>query len=49
MSILSKAICEKWLEDVRYYNEKAQAIYDKCVDELMKESEEANRNALSRI
>ncbi|KRX00539.1 hypothetical protein PPERSA_04560 [Pseudocohnilembus persalinus] len=48
MRYLSKAIVDKWIEDVKAYNDKAQQVYDDCFNELMKESERSNMHCMER-
>lgn len=48
ISALTKAVVEKWLEEVKNYNEKASTRIDNCFDNLMKESEDTNNKAMAR-
>lgn len=48
IQFLSKAIVDKWIEDVKLYNDKAQEVYDSCFNALMKESERANAHSTER-
>jgi hypothetical protein len=45
VSALAKVVVEKWLEEVKNYNEKASSRIDSCFDNLMKESEDTNNRA----
>lgn len=35
MMYLTKAIVDKWIEDVKAFNEKAQEVYDSCFNSLV--------------
>lgn len=36
---LSKASLEKWIQDIKSYNEQVQKMYDESFEQIIKESE----------
>jgi len=46
---LSKTYCDKWLDEIKNYNDHAEETLDGCFKRLVKESEDAKQHSLDRI